>query len=814
MPPDAVARSVAHLPQRKIWQRYAFAFNPVKLSLFALAYLVAYGYGTLFLQTAAAPLWFPDSVLLCALLLTPANEWWLYLAIAVPIRLIPTPHPAIPLWFVFATSANDLIKATFAAYLLRRLPNGSSHPSTMPQLGTFLGVGVFVVPILSAFAGAATRHLLGYGFWVSWYQWFLGDALTNVVLTPALLYWSSKRFRALRPRTAELGLWIAGFALSLMLALTLAHSAYSPIAVCVPVPFLIWAATRFGLIGASTSLSVIALLGTARIAEKTALFSMGFESKSLIFLQLFLFVVSIPVLCIATVIEEKDSVEKTLRESQHRERGILDAVRESEQRFRLVAESAPVLIWMAGTDKLRTYFNKPWLDFTGRPLEQEVGNGWADGVHPDDFQRCLDIYTQSFDRREKFEMEYRLRRYDGEYRWILDIGVPRFNQDRSSEGYIGIAVDVTDHKMAEQALREMNRVLEERTAALQTREELLKSFVTHVPAAVAMLDRDMRYLQVSDRWCADYSLGSSEILGRSHYEVFPDIPERWKEIHRRGLAGETLRAMEDRWDRESGTTWLRWEIRPWQNQNGVPGGILIFSEDVTHRKNAEEALLGMSQKLIEAHEQERTRIGRDLHDDVVQRLVMLALELEGVQQDVPDSASEVRTRIGTLQNETTRITNDVQLLSHELHSSKLEYLGIVGAAKNFCKEFSERQKVEIDFQSHDLPPALPTELSLSLFRVLQEALRNATKHSGVKHYEVRLWGSTGEVHLTVSDLGGGFDIEGAMKSTGLGLTSMQERLRLVGGELTINSQPKGGTTIHARVPFNSSSDSARAAGQE
>jgi signal transduction histidine kinase len=220
----------------------------------------------------------------------------------------------------------------------------------------------------------------------------------------------------------------------------------------------------------------------------------------------------------------------------------------------------------------------------------------------------------------------------------------------------------------------------------------------------------------------------------------------------------------------------------------------------------------MSRKLIEAHEQERTRIGRDLHDDVVQRLVMLALELGGVQQDVPDSASELRTRIGSLQNETTRITNDVQLLSHELHSSKLEYLGIVGAAKNFCREFGERQKLEINFQSHDLPTALPNELSLSLFRVLQEALRNATKHSGVKHFEVRLWGSTGEIHLTVSDLGAGFDAETALKSAGLGLTSMQERLRLVHGELSINSQHKRGTTIHARVPFDSCSDSQRAAG--
>jgi PAS domain S-box-containing protein len=361
-------------------------------------------------------------------------------------------------------------------------------------------------------------------------------------------------------------------------------------------------------------------------------------------------------------------------------------------------------------------------------------------------------------------------------------------------------------------LERRNAELGDLTTLLQTREELLKTFVKHVPAAVAMLDRDMRYLQVSNRWCADFSLDSSQLLGRSHYEIFPDLPERWTQIHRRCLEGETLRAEEDPWDRAGGTTWLRWEIRPWQNLDGVPGGILIFSEDITHRKHADEALLGMSRKLIEAHEQERTRIARELHDDVVQRLVLLALELEGVQEDAPDAASELRTRIGALGNQTTQIVDDVQLLSHELHSSKLEHLGIVEAAKNFCKEFSERQKVEIYFQSHDLPTAVPTELSLSLFRVLQEALRNAAKHSGVKRFEVRLWGSTGEIHLSVSDLGAGFDTEIAMKSTGLGLTSMQERLRLVYGELSIKSQPRGGTTIHARIPFDSSSDSARAAG--
>jgi PAS domain S-box-containing protein len=432
-------------------------------------------------------------------------------------------------------------------------------------------------------------------------------------------------------------------------------------------------------------------------------------------------------------------------------------------------------------------------------------------VHPDDRAGVIKLDDAAMKSGQPTKGEWRVVWADGSVHWIA--GRWQVFMDASGEPskMIGVNVDVTERKQAEEARLEANRALEAQAALLQSREELLKIFVKHVPAAVAMLDRDMRYLQVSDRWCSDFSLDSSAMLGRSHYEIFPDMPERWKEIHRRGLAGETLRAEEDRWDREGGTTWLRWEIRPWQSLDGVPGGILIFSEDITHRKNAEEALLGMSRKLIEAHEQERTRIGRDLHDDVVQRLVMLAIELGGVQQDVPDVVSELRTRIGALRDQTTQITNDVQLLSHELHSSKLKYLGIVGAAKNFSKEFSERQNVEIDFQSHDLPTALPDDLSLSLFRVLQEALRNATKHSGVKRFEVRLWGSTEEIHLTVSDLGAGFNTETALRSTGLGLTSMQERLRLVGGELSINSQPKGGTTVHARVPFDSSSDSARAA---
>ena len=132
--------------------------------------------------------------------------------------------------------------------------------------------------------------------------------------------------------------------------------------------------------------------------------------------------------------------------------------------------------------------------------------------------------------------------------------------------------------------------------------------------------------------------------------------------------------------------------------------------------------------------------------------------------------------------------------------------------RSLCKEFGEQQKVEIEFNVHDLPSPLSPDISLCLFRVLQEALHNSAKHSGVKHFEVRLWGTSEEIHLSVKDSGEGFDREAAKESRGLGLISMEERLKLVDGTLSIESQPKSGTTIHARVPLRSGGDSMRAVG--
>ncbi len=206
-------------------------------------------------------------------------------------------------------------------------------------------------------------------------------------------------------------------------------------------------------------------------------------------------------------------------------------------------------------------------------------------------------------------------------------------------------------------------------------------------------------------------------------------------------------------------------------------------------------------RLIVAQEEERTRIARELHDDIGQRLALLTIELEQLQQDSPGLSPEFRSRIGALHKLSAEMATDVQAISRKLHSSKLEYLGIVTAMRGFCEEFSEKHKVEIVFAHDEIPSKVPQEISLCLFRELQEALQNALKHSGVRHFDAELRCASDEIHLTVRDSGSGFDIGVSTRGRGLGLISMEERLKLLKGTFSIESGPRRGTTIHARAPL-------------
>jgi PAS domain S-box-containing protein len=470
-----------------------------------------------------------------------------------------------------------------------------------------------------------------------------------------------------------------------------------------------------------------------------------------------------------------------------------EALRESEERFRLVANTAPVMIWMSGPDKLCSYFNEPWLEFTGRPLERELGNGWAEGVHPEDFVTCLDTHVKAFDCREKFIMEYRLRRYDGEYRWVLDIGTPRFTEDGSFAGFIGSCVDFTDRRAAQQALRESEdklRLLLDSTAEAIYGIDLEGRCTFCNPACL----RALGYQRVDD------------LLGRNMHDLIHHsradgtrLPAETGRIMRALQTGQGVHVDDEAlWDAKGTSFPAEYWSYPQRKGQEVVGAVVTFL-DITERKRTEVALANLSRRLIETQELERTRIARELHDDIGQRLALLAIELG--QFDSPDLPAEVASRIGEIQKQSAEIATDVQSLSHELHSSKLEYLGIATAMRGFCKEFAAQQNVEIVFAHDAIPRTVPSDISLCLFRILQEALHNAVKYSGVRHFDAQLRASSDAIDLTVRDSGPGFDTEEAIKTSGLGLVSMAERIKLVGGQLSIESHPGSGTTIHASVPL-------------
>jgi PAS domain S-box-containing protein len=701
--------------------------------------------------------------------------------------------------------------------------------------------------------------------------------------------------------------------------------------------------------------------------------------------------------------------------------------------FQIAANVVPGLVWMSGPDKQCTFVNKSWLDFTGRPIERELGRGWTDGVHPDDLAACLDTYSSAFDRRHPFRVEYRLRRHDGEYRWVLDEGVPLFNPDGSFAGYVGSCVDITERHRAEDAVRrkemelresqrlagvgswtweadtdtvrwseelfhlcgrfprlgavsykdhgtlyspeswmQLQRAVEEalRTGASyeldlemiradrtriwvtargevqrdsagrivglrgtiqditerKQRENaltLFRSLIDGSNDALEVIDpATLQFLDVNERACRDLGYSREALLSltvldvdavmdlsamkklhkssQKGFVVFESVHRRKngstfpvevtmkairidrayyvavvRDITDRKRTQEELRDSEERlrlaaeagkmfaysWDAATdqmlrsgdsdllgvdGTTpftgrQLLEQVHPDDRHLLVsafqrltpdtpffqvsyrmirPGGEIVWVErnsraqfdehgrvvriigmvaDVTQRKRAEEALSSLSRRLIQAQEAERARIARDLHDDIGQRLAMLTVTLGQLTHGGAETSDEGRSHLDALRAQTADICASVQALAHGLHSSRLQHLGVVAAMKGFCAELSAQQKIEVDFGHVEIHPGVPAETALCLFRVLQEALHNAVRHSGVRQFEVQLRETTDALQLTVRDKGSGFDPQTAIGG-GLGLTSMQERLKLVGGELLIKSRASRGTTIVARAP--------------
>ena len=232
---------------------------------------------------------------------------------------------------------------------------------------------------------------------------------------------------------------------------------------------------------------------------------------------------------------------------------------------------------------------------------------------------------------------------------------------------------------------------------------------------------------------------------------------------------------------------------------------LLLAVEVEDRELARLFQRALGGRLIYAQEQERKRIARELHDDISQKLALIALELQNANHFPNRSVEEMRGQLAEIQKHCSEVALDIHSVSRQLHSSNLEYLGIADAISGFCREFSEKYDLVVEFTARDVPRRIAEDSALCLYRIAQESLTNARKYSGAKKIEVELDGKADEVRLTVRDHGAGCDLELARRSGGLGLISMEERVHLAGGSFSAQSRPGAGTTIKAVVPIGDAS---------
>jgi PAS domain S-box-containing protein len=539
-------------------------------------------------------------------------------------------------------------------------------------------------------------------------------------------------------------------------------------------------------------------------------------------------------------------------------------------------------------------------------------------IHPEDRSQVWKFVREAMQDHKAYVAEFRIVRPDGSVRWVAAKGTFSYSEDGEAERMMGIAVDITERKVAEQRLHQKEFELREaqRLAGVGSWQwDPETDTVTWSDELYRMAGRDPRLpaasykehseLYTPESWARLSHAIEQALQTGAPYElelemIQPDGSTRWligrgetqldangrtiglhgtvQDITERRHAREAMRESEERlrlaaqagrmyafeWDRTSdiivrsaeckhilgvgsepkGTTCqqmlsmvhpddrakvsaatqgctpenpncrIQYRVRRsdgsviWMEKNahaffdgkGNMVRMVGMVADITERKLADEALSTVSRRLIEAQENERARIARDLHDDIGQRIALLSFTLEHARLLAADSGQEIRNRLNELRTQLLDISSAIHAMSHELHSASLRHIHVTKAMRGLCMELCDQHNVEINFAFRNVPETVRPETSLCLFRVMQEALHNAVKHSGARQFDVELWGASGTIELVVRDTGCGFEVETAMNRSGLGLWSMEERLKLVQGKLYIDSEPGKGTTIHARVP--------------
>jgi PAS domain S-box-containing protein len=464
----------------------------------------------------------------------------------------------------------------------------------------------------------------------------------------------------------------------------------------------------------------------------------------------------------------------------------------ANERLRLAIEAGSVGGWDYDVKSGEVVFFGKAHDQLGMSTDETSGSRqqFWDHIHEDDREHLQHAMRVAREKHEAFNEDFRVVWRDGTVRWLRSRGQYYYSGDGQPERLLGISVDITDSKQAEQALRDSDQRF--RLAA-----QIGKMYSFEWDVTTDVVVRCPERVNV---------LGATGPLRSSHRQfvdtIYPEDRQKFIAIIA-GLAPEnpTAEVIFRVRGPDGGLLWLKSSGRAFFDGQRRMLRVIGMVADITDLKRAEEALSDMTRKLIEAHEEERTRIARELHDDICQRLAVLIMNLDRLGAADRTSPVEFREAIVKAREDASNVALDIQALSHGLHSSKLEYFGLANAAASYCSELADQHNVEIHLQSEDIPNDLSREITLCLFRVLQEAVQNAIKHSHSQRFDVSFRRTPSEmICLTVHDSGIGFDPGEAIKGEGLGLISMKERMKLVGGELSIESQPGKGTTIGASVP--------------
>jgi len=499
------------------------------------------------------------------------------------------------------------------------------------------------------------------------------------------------------------------------------------------------------------------------------------------------------------LIEEIKLLQKQIAEfdmPEHQRMLASQMLRESEGRLRDITFSFADWIWEVDENGVYTFSSSKGPELFGRV----IGKTPFDFMPPDEAKRVAAIFSEIAANKAPIkDLENWNIRKDGERICLLTSGVPILDNEGNLKGYRGVDKDITERKLWEKALRESEakyRLLFERSND-----------------AIFLVDISTgRYL--------DANCAAEKLTGRSVDEVRrlktrdvcpQNAIDRMEKIT---SSDETITLNDIEYIHKDGT--IRSALL-----TAVPlGGNIFFgiAHDITERKKADETLrkseaaLRNSQKdlqklagrLIAAQEEELRRLSREIHDDLTQRMAVIAIDAGKLEIDlgkIPEVYPYTVQMISQIKDELIRVSKDVHNISRQLHPTILDDLGLVRAIESECSMLMKREDIEIAFQSADAPPVIPKDVSLCLYRIAQEGLRNIIRHARAGDAEIILKGADSSICLTIRDAGIGFDPAEVRQQQGLGLASMRERASLVGGNFSIKSQCGHGTVISVSVPL-------------